>query len=130
MSQATLNNTKQSELLDKCIEFVLTYGHNLYSRMEAVVVREFLEKHMLYGTMMVCWDKGSIVAIVRWNWKTRTSAQILDLIIHPDYRNKRIMQSILVRAMVAYPWLKTISFHRKKHDRDVTCLVTKFLGGN
>ena len=111
-------------------DFVIRYGEGLYTAMHRPMIQEFIEKHMGYGTLFVVKKNSEIVAVTRWNWVDRHTANILDMVIRPDYRKKNVMKSMLVEASLAYPYLKRLKFHRKKHNRNVDCLVKKFIGGN
>lgn len=120
--------TRQSKI-NEVADFVLTYGKNLYSPMQRPDIERFIEEHMDYGTLLITRDRGRIIGVCRWNFENPRLANILDLIIHPEYRNRRVMKSMLIQGNLAFPCLRSIKFYRKKHKRITECLINDFLGG-
>lgn len=127
MSPLIKKLTNQNEI-SEIAEFVLTHARNLYVPTQRHLIEKFIEEHMKYGTLIVVRAKDGIVAVCRWNWFNPQTIKVLDLIIRPDHRNREVMKSVLVQGLMANPWAKYMSFHRKKHNRDITCLISKFIG--
>lgn len=121
------SNTSTSEV-KSVTDFVLKYGKSLYDEIHRPYIESFVEKHFEYGTILVVKKRGNIVAVCRWNFPDRNTVKVLDLIIHPEWRNKSTMKAMLVHGVKAYPWLKYITFSRKKHNyRNSTYLISDFL---
>lgn len=129
MSQPIPSLTRPSKLAQACAEFVLTHGRNLYSPIQRDQIERFIDLHIDYCTIIIVRDRDEIVAVGRWNTIDNETICVLDLIIHPKFRRKNVMKRMLVEFSMNYPWVKKISFHRKKHNRDATYLIKQFLGG-
>ena len=125
MSLATQKHTNPSEVTD----FVIRYSDGLYLPMHRKAVTDTIQKHMDYGTLLTVRKQGEIVGVVRWNFISTNTIKVLDLVIHPDHRNKGVMKAMLIQGLMAFPYIKNMTFHRKKHHRDTNCLVRSFLGG-
>lgn len=120
-----LNDAEVGEVAD----FVIKYGNGLYHPTHKPRIEAFIRQHVEYGTLMVVQKEGSIIGVCRWNFTDIDTICVMDLIIHPDYRKKWLMKSMLINGVLAFPWLKSMTFHRKKHNRDTKCLIKKFIGG-
>jgi hypothetical protein len=99
------------EVLDKLVNFVLPY----YPQYDNNKVRQILLKHIEYNTIDYATEQGKVVAFVRWNVDKNT-ANILDLIISPEWRNKKIIPVFLSRAVNMFPYLENIAFERGRRD--------------
>jgi N-acetylglutamate synthase-like GNAT family acetyltransferase len=128
MLPLTQRLTKQKFDIQDITDFVLKYG--LYQGVSRNQIEDYVEKHMNYGTILTARDKGKIIGVCRWNSDDPQVLNVLDLIIHPDYRNKRVLKSMLIQGLLNYPWYKYIKFHRKKHNRDTNVLIKDFIGGS
>lgn len=103
---------------DECNEiadFVVKNSEGLYTLSDHAHIATYAYVHSIYGTLLVVRSKGNIIAVCRWNWISKDEAKILDLIIRPDFRNKRVAKDMLMKAKMAMPQLKHISFQRKKY---------------
>lgn len=96
-------------------DFILENSDGLYGMDAHVQISSYAYVHSIYGTLMIVRLRGEIVAVCRWNWLTNSHAKILDLIIRPDYRNKQVAKDMILKAKMAMPQLKQISFQRKKY---------------
>jgi len=99
------------------VKFVKKYAPQ-YQDEEAI--RRVIEQHLKYRTCIVIWDKDEVIAVCRWNVWGISTAHILDLIIHPKYRRKRLITRMLIMGLKMYPQVKFISFERlmKYPDRE------------
>lgn len=130
MQQVTPKLTKpKADIPGEVADFVLKYGNGLYHPMHREKIADMVSQHIGYGTIIVVRRNFDIVAVVRWNFLSNDTIKVLDLIIRPDYRRKNVMKSILIQGIQAHPNVKRMVFHRKKHNRDVNCLVSTFIGG-
>ena len=106
--------TQTSDLESQIADFVLQYGEGIYQPKDYPYIRQYIRVHLSYGTIMVMKDKDKIIAACRWNQPTATHANILDFVVHPDYRNMNLSKNMFIRAKEAMPMLETISFERGK----------------
>lgn len=123
---------KLADEVSEIADFIIKYGKGLYEEYERSLIESYIDEHIGFGTLLVIRDKQKrIVSAVRWNWATRDTAKILDLVIRPDYRNKALLRDMLIRCKLAMPQLKYISFHRKRANRlsNSTYLIEDFIGG-
>lgn len=96
-------------MIEKISTFILKYS--TYTNKE--VIEEYIKRHLEYGTAEVLFDdEGEVIAVVRWNI-TGVTAEVCDLIIHPDYRgNDKIMIYFLQRGLKKFPYMKFLMFKR------------------
>jgi hypothetical protein len=59
-----------------------------------------------------------IIAVARFNIDGDT-AKNLDVIIHPDYRNKNLMRLMLLRGWRRFPYVKYLEYEREFKDKPV-----------
>lgn len=100
---------------NKIADFVIENSDGLYGLDAHEHIASYAYVHSIYGTLMVVRLKGEIVAVCRWNWVGTGHAKVLDLIIRPDYRHKQVARDMLLKAKLALPGLRLISFQRKKY---------------
>lgn len=119
--------TIESEVAD----FLIDHGEGLYKDTERNYIEEYISRHILYGTIMIVRKQKKVIAVVRWNWITNSTAKILDLVIHPKFRHKAVLRDMLIQAKMSMPQLTTLCFHKKKlgQNRLFTNEVFDFIGG-
>ena len=97
MSQVIPKPTKQkTDLVSLVADFLIKHGKGLYVESERSYIEEYIATHIGYGTLMLLWKEKELVAAVRWNWVSNEIAKILDLVIHPDYRDKALLRDMLI----------------------------------
>ena len=106
-----INQKECNEIAD----FVIKYSDGLYTKDDHEHIASYAYVHAVYNTLIVARSKSKIVAVCRFNWISKDEAKVLDLIIHPDFRNKQVARDMLLKAKMAMPWLERISFQRKKY---------------
>lgn len=106
-----LTNRECNEIAD----FVIENSDGLYGMDAHEHIASYAYVHSIYGTLMVARLKGKIVSVCRWNWVGEGHAKVLDLIIRPDFRHKQVAKDMILKAKMAMPQLKRISFQRKKY---------------
>ena len=85
-------------------------------------------EHLKYGTIEVIKVKDDIVAFGRFNIDG-LNALILDVVIRPDHRRKKLMKLMLLRGWKRFPFVKYIQFERGLKDKRTRRInMTKFLG--
>ena len=86
-------------------------------------------EHLKYGTIEVIKVKDDIVAFGRFNIDG-LNALILDVVIRPDYRRKKLMKLMLLRGWKRFPFIQTLQFERGLKDKRTRRIyMTKFLLG-
>jgi len=97
------------ELLEKLTEFIQKY----FPYENQGEIEKYLALHEQYNTLLYSEDKGKIVGLCRFNVsEDGETGNILDLIIHPDYRGQGMAKSFIQRAMRFYPKGKYLTFAR------------------
>lgn len=96
--------------MDEIIDFIIKYSYHT----DREKIKEVIEKHLEYGTCDFALDKdGEIIFMCRWNVNKNT-AEVLDLIIAPKYRNRRkIFKWIIARNWGKFPWVRFLKFKRE-----------------
>jgi len=123
------------ENLNQIVDFFIKYHY--YKNQDREEIKSYILKHWEYKTGFVILDKDEIVALARWNiLPSGTVAEILDLIIRPDWRkyNRRLMQQMMYRGWWLFPAVKHIFFNRGKkypNREPIIYDIQKFIrGGN
>ena len=119
--------------LEKIVDFIQTYSPQ-YKNADRKQIGEYITLHFQYKTGFVVYDGDKIVALARWNiLPNGTTAEILDLIIHPDYRkyNRKLMQNMMLRGHWIFPKVEYFCFERySKYPKRVRLYsIRKFLKG-
>jgi len=106
-------------------DFVRKYG---YFEIPYSDLLKFIEKHEEYKTLEVI-KTDKIVAVARWNIDGDTAKDI-DVIVHPDYRNKRLLKLLLLRGLRRFPETKYLIYQRefKSRSNERRINVMKMLG--
>jgi hypothetical protein len=116
--------------LDKVADFYIKYGH-FYADKE--FVKTVIKRHIEYNTIFVVNDNnGEVGALCRWNViDNGDTADVLDLYIREDWRDKRIIEGFLKRSLEIFPTLKYIKFRRNKKysGRERILSIERILNG-
>lgn len=75
------------------------------------LIRQYILKHMDYGTISIVWDKNEIIGVCNFDVKN-TEAHILNCVVHPQYRNKDCLKKLTRRALDIFPFLEFVTFKR------------------
>lgn len=75
-----------------------------------------IEFHNYYNTVIVLSDSKGVYAFCRWNVLNENTADILDCIVRPDYRNKNVLSCIINKGLAIWPSLNTLVFERGYDD--------------
>jgi len=101
------------KVLDKAVEFVMKYS--TYESKETL--KEVLRKHFQLWTILVKFNlEGEVIGLCRWNIMSNEEADILDLIIHPDYRRTSLMLDMAVQGLKFWNEIKYFRFERGYDD--------------
>ena len=97
--------------VNKIADFILKYSP--YKNKE--LIKQYILLHLQYKTCFVVYDDDhKICAVSRWNIsEDNKTACILDLMIREDYRNKEMIQRMLLQGLQMYPWIKFLKFERE-----------------
>jgi len=105
--------------IEAIADFVIKYspekkGKSQYIEENREKIIETIKQHILFKTCVVVNDLDGVVAICRWNIsRSGTIAHILDLIIKPEYRNKRYINRLLIKGLRMYPKVKFLEWERE-----------------
>ena len=103
------------ELLEKLTAFIqkyLPYG-------DKYLVKKYIQEHNAYHTLYYALDKDEVIGLVRFNLSEDGEiADILDLVIHPDYRGQGVAKSFINRALKEFPNGKYLTFKRGRKNRN------------
>jgi len=96
--------------MDKIVSFIKKYSP--YRDEEKI--KEYIKLHLDYKTCFVGTDNlGEITFICRWNIsQDGKTADILDLYIREDWRNKDLIRQLLERGLWIFPKVEYITFER------------------
>ncbi|MFA5133096.1 MAG: hypothetical protein WC444_07255 [Candidatus Paceibacterota bacterium] len=93
----------------KIADFVMSY--TMYRDREKI--EEYIRLHACYKTLMLFYDsKDNIISFCRWNIESKDTANVLDLVIRPQYRNVGLLKIMLEKGIKMYPNTKYITFDR------------------
>lgn len=99
--------------INKIVNFVIKYSWHK----DRKLIKDAIEKHILFKTCIILYkDKTEkeIVAVVRFNISASGKvAHILDIIIVPEYRHKRVMKILLLKGLRMYPSVTHLLFERE-----------------
>lgn len=117
---------RASEALD-IATFVVKYA-SYFDNYELPQIMQYLKVHARFGTLIVVRDRSTIVAVVRWNWLDYETVNVLDLIIHPEWRSSKMIRHILLKAKLAHPQMKYMLYKREKYaNREKGYEIARFL---
>ena len=102
--------------LDEIVDFVITNSH--YTDREKI--KEVIRKHFEYRTCLIIYDDNNgLCAVCRWNISFNgRMADIEDLIIREDFRNRNLIKRILLRGLRMYPTVKFLRWERRSKYPD------------
>ena len=101
-------------MLDEIARFVIKNGKGLYLQLDYNAIKNFIEKHIAYKTLIIVRDKEGILAVCRWNIPTKEEAHVLDLVIRKGHKYKQLIKSILIQGLKVFPEAKYLVWEREK----------------
>ena len=101
-------------MLDEIARFVIKNGKGLYLQLDYNTIKNFIEKHIAYKTLIIVRDKEGILAVCRWNIPTKEEAHILDLVIRKGHTYKGLIKRIISKGIIMYPMIKYLVWEREK----------------
>jgi len=103
---------------DRIIDFLKKYAPYVFERANKKIIRQHILQHMEYGTIVVLWNQSEIVGVCAFNI-VGEEAQIIDCVVHPQYRYRRILQRMTQESLLRHPYVKSLTFQRwAKHRND------------
>ena len=98
---------KSSEIVDFALEH-----SGYYYEVERDDLIRFCEAHIAFGTIYYLPGK----AMARWNvLPDGKTLHVIDLIIHPEYRNLRMLRFIALQIWKLNPKTESFYYDREKH---------------
>lgn len=109
----TLALESLEQRIDKITEFV--FKNSKHPLCYEPMIREFIKKHIDYGTCMVVYNnKMEIIGVVRWNMESNdTIAHILDIILLPHKHNNNLFHWLISEGLKMFPYTKYLRWERQ-----------------
>ena len=101
-------------MLDEIARFIIQNGEGLYEQHQKQTIKNFLERHISYKTLLTIRDEQGILAVCRWNMVDKETAFILDLVIRNGHKYKQFIKRLLLKGLKIYPSTKYIEWERLK----------------
>ena len=93
-------------------EFIIKHGEGLYGELRYSLLREAIEKHLDYKTVIVLEDKKGIKAVCRFNFLTPYMVYVIDLVVRKDARGFNVIKEVVEECLELNPVVKYFSFER------------------
>ena len=101
-------------MLDEIARFVIQNGKGLYTQLNYNSIKNFVERHIAYKTIIIVRDSEGILAVCRWNIPIKEEAYILDLVIRKGHTYRGLIKRILLKGLRMYPDTKYLVWGRLK----------------
>jgi hypothetical protein len=75
------------------------------------MLREVIQKHLEYGTIITLYDEVGLYAVARFNIADKV-AVILDVAVRKDKRYKNILVELIKEGMLHFPGCEYLKFER------------------
>lgn len=98
--------------VEKIADFVYANGGDYYRMYSRELLKDYITRHIMYGTFLQVSDSKGISAVARWNMKGLTTAHVLDVVIRKDVRGIKALKSLLYIGSRHRPGVKFIMFDR------------------
>jgi len=100
-------------MIEKIVDFIQENGGSIYENYNRLLLKDYIQKHIDYGTFLSVSDKQGLTAVARWNWENKDTAWILDVIIRKDARSFYSLKGLLMLGIQRNPSCKYIKFERQ-----------------
>jgi len=111
--------------IPKIVKFWRKHG---YYDVSIPALWSVIEKHIEYNTLLVEEIEDEIIGICRFNIDGFICTA-LDVVIKPEYRNKRLLKLFIIKGLQRFPLIKILRFERGiRHTRFKDYDIYKFLG--
>ncbi len=87
-------------------------------------LRNAIEKHLEYKTIVIRLDDKGIVGVCRFNVDDEKEAEILDVAVREDYRHKDVLVQLLRQGLEMYPNVKQLRFFSQDKQREFVSPVS------
>ena len=101
-------------MLDEIARFVIQNGKGLYTQLNYNSIKNFVERHIAYKTIIIVRDSEGILAVCRWNIPIKEEAYILDLVIRKGHTYRGLIKRIISKGIIMYPMIKYLVWEREK----------------
>lgn len=96
-------------MVEEIVAFVKKYG----AWKDEEEILEVIPGFIKNNTYVILRRHDEIIAVCVWNMNSET-AEIVELIIHPDCRSKRLIGFITALGWRKFPYLKFVKFERER----------------
>lgn len=91
------------------------------------VLRDVIQKHLEYGTLITLYDEQGLYAVGRFNINDKV-AIILDVAVRKDKRFKHELQTMIKEGLIRFPRVKYLKFERGLKNKPMHLVkISKFI---
>jgi len=101
--------TTAQELTDFVLE------HDDLNKQPRKELLSYFQAKIKHGQLYIVRDKAQIIALIEWRLVKKDTAEIENVVIHKQYRNKRLPNLLRKEGRLVYPFVKYIEFTRRNH---------------
>lgn len=96
---------------DRVIEFLAKYAPYVFERAKKPIIKQLILKHLEYNTIVILWNSGEIIGVCAFNIKDK-AADIVDCVVHPNYRFKQTLKKMTEIGFAHYPYVEKLTYER------------------
>lgn len=105
---------RDDTLLNKIVWFWRKYGYTDYHVED---LKKTIQQHLDYNTCEVIEKNDIIIAMCRYNIDGN-NAVVIDCLVHPEYRNKKLIKLMLIKGLRKFPYVTNIKYQRQVFNDD------------
>lgn len=114
-------------MIDKLTNFLWDNCEYLHEKNTKEVLRDAVQKHWEYKTIVVQYDENGICGVCRFEIVDTKEAFILDVAVRKDLRHKDILQRLLLQGLTLYPNIKQLRFYSQDKKKEFVSPVNMLL---
>jgi len=101
-------------------QFCIDNSKGIYTQSALYDLCKAISMHIEYNTILVMKDSGGIAVMCRWNIsEDGLTAVIIDFVIRKEYRERKIIKSILLYGLSMFPNVKVLAYDKYKDGKIV-----------
>lgn len=129
----TPSNTKpraDEDRYEKIAEFAVQNSGGFYGRVHIPIIKATCKNFDKVGRLITVSRGGDITAVCYFDLETWNTAFVHDIIIKKENRGRKMLKSIIVRALMTYPQIRKVRFESRKHGGIRTYDIKDFFKGD
>ena len=100
--------------VDEIVDFMVLSGNGVYGFHQYNELRQAIEGHLSYKTIIIVRDDEGISAICRWDiTHDGLAAYIIDLIVRKDKKSMSLIKNILSYGVKTFPETEVVYWKRE-----------------